>query len=204
MEEITRFWKDSKGSASSWFYFPKEIEPQLVEGIYCFEANNTYIAVVPLTHEHFVVNVDHRIAKKLSPKSGGRFFDRYGLIVFKGQVSGYVLESCEKNNYKSLRNFVSAIRKKNPSDRSGLNANYEVDFTNIGGDKLNMVYQPMGLRCVATINGEQQNWDKHTSGAVYEGPYVKIGNGVMEVTDGREGYRVDFTGNTPKWRKLKF
>lgn len=66
-----------------------------------------------------------------------------------------------------------------------------------------MIYRPAGLRCEATINGQKQNWDDHTAGAVYESPYIKVRDGVMEITDGREGYRVDFTGNLPKWSKLK-
>ena len=203
LEETARFWQESKGSASSWFYFPKEIQPQLIEGIYCFEANRTYIAVVPIANEHFVVNIDQRLAKKLSPKSGGRFFNRYGLIAFTGQVSGYVVECSEKGDYRNLQNFASAIRKKNALDLSRLKRSYEINYTTIHGDKVNMIYRPEGLRCEATINDQKQNWDDHTAGAVYESPYIKVRDGIMEITDGREGYRVDFTGNLPKWSKLK-
>ena len=67
-----------------------------------------------------------------------------------------------------------------------------------------MIYQPAGLRCKATINGKEQDWDNHTKGAVYESPYVKIKNGVMEINDGVDGYRVDFKGDCQDGVKLNF
>lgn len=203
-EEIARFWQESKGSASSWFYFPKELQPQLIDGIYYFEANQTWVAVKPLTSEHSVVNINRELADNLAPKSGGRFFKRYGIIALTGQVSGYVVESAEKKEYKNLEAFVAAINDKTVLDISGLKSNYEIDYTNLRGDKVNMIYQPAGLRCKATINGKEQDWDNHTKGAVYESPYVKIKNGVMEINDGVDGYRVDFKGDWPRWRKTKF
>ena len=204
LKEITEFWQDSKGSASSWFYFPKELQPQFIDGIYFFEANRTLLAVLPLTDKHFIVNVNQELVKKLPAKSGGRFFKRYGVIAFAGQVSGYVIESAEKKNYENLGAFATAVRKKTSLDLSKLKSDYEIHYTTIGGDKVNMSYQPAGLRCKATINGVEQNWNNHTQGAVYDSPYIKVKNGVMEIRDGREGYRVDFTGNLPKWGKTKF
>ena len=203
LEEIADFWNNSKGSASSWFYFPKELQPQLIDGIYYFEANRTFVAVRPLTNQHFVVSPDHKVADKLDPKSGGRFFMHYGIIAFTGQVSGYVIDTAEKKDYKNLEGFAAAIKTKAVLDLSKLKSDFEIDYLTIGGDRVNMTYQPTGLRCKARINNKNQNWDNHTRGAVYESPYVKVKNGVMKISDGEQGYKVDFTGNLPKWSKTK-
>jgi hypothetical protein len=40
------------------------------------------------------------------------------------------------------------------------------------------------------------------SGAIYSGPFVKLANSVLEISDGKEGYAVDFSGDLPVYQNL--
>lgn len=200
ISEVERFWEQSKGSASSWFYFPKELEPKLIDGRYFFEANKILLAVTPIGNESFVLNPADSLTKSLKNRQARKFFERYGLIAFFGQESGYAVEVVEKEEYNSVQDFARALKRRSKLDLGKLNEG-QISYTSVSGDELIMNYNPVGLRCFGTINGEIQDWDNHTNGAIYESPYLSIKEGVMKLSDGTKGYTVDFRGERPVWKK---
>jgi hypothetical protein len=199
-EEIDRFWSESMGSASSWFFYPKELKPVLIQGNYYIEANDVFIAVIPMVKDHVIINPPDEMIKTMKIGAAKKFFDRYALITFFGEVSGFVVEVVEKSDYHSLEDFAQRIRNETRLDLSHF-GDLKIAYTSIYGDELTMDYQPTGLRCKGSINGEIQDWDQLTHGAVYQSPYLNIKNGIMEVTDAEHGYTVDFTGDHPVWKK---
>ncbi|NJN25472.1 MAG: hypothetical protein HC819_05655 [Cyclobacteriaceae bacterium] len=196
---LFRFWQQSAGSASSWFYFPKHLRPLLVDGNYFIETDHTYLAILPIGRQHAVVNPSDDVVQRLGNDAIRKFFERYGVLAFFGQRSGYVLEVVDKSRYGTLEAFAIALKKHCELDLRRLNKS-TVAYHSINGDKLLMQYQPTGLRCKATINGIVQDWDNYTSGAVYDSPYLKVKDGKMHVSDGQSAYVVDFTGDLPIWK----
>jgi hypothetical protein len=191
--ETERFWTESKNSASTWFFFPKELKPVNLNNNYYFEAGNMLIAVIPVLEKGIAVNPPSPSALRNSEAKN--FFTGFGIIVFPGQLSGYVVETGEKKSYGSIEAFDQAIRQK-----TSLKFNPEklqLEYTSLYKDRIIMKYKPTGLRCNAVINGKQQNFDRFTDGAVYQSPYVNIRNGIMKVTDGKNSYTVDFRGDNP-------
>jgi hypothetical protein len=191
--ETERFWTESKNSASTWFFFPKELKPVNLNNNYYFEAGNMLIAVMPLIEKGIVVNPPSPSALRNSEAKS--FFTGFGIIVFPGQVSGYVIETGEKKSYGSIEAFDQAIRQK-----TSLKFNPEklqLEYTSLYKERIIMKYKPTGLRCDAVINGKHQNFNRFTDGAVYQSPYVNIRNGIMKVTDGKNSYTVDFRGDKP-------
>ncbi len=196
-ESISKFWTESTNSASSWFYFPKELVPRIIGGTYFFDAGDAYVAVIPFTKNHFVVNPADAIVKKFTEGDMIKFFKTYGFIAFTGSVSGYVVEVVEKNKYSSIETFASALKKKN---KVKINRQGDVDVQSIHGDTLKLVYQPTGLRCRGYVNGVERDWNNYTNGAVYVSPYVDVKDGIMKISDGKESFEVDFTGDLPVYK----
>jgi hypothetical protein len=199
-EDLVRFWNESKGSASTWFFFPKELSPTLKNDVFYIEANNTFVAVMSLTKDHFVVNPSMEVVDQIKDRSARRFFSRYGLISFAGKYSGYVVEAVEKGDFDALEDFIDSVEKKTRLKNS-LSKKLNIKYHSSYGDEMELHYQPTGLRCKGIINGVEQDWDNHTSGGVYQSPYVSVKNGIMKVSDGKEGYTVDFNGSTPYWQR---
>jgi hypothetical protein len=196
--EIVRFWKESIGSASSWFYFPRKVNPVLKNDNYFLETESVFIAVLPLSKSSFVVNPSDEIVAQLPANGGKGFFSGYGLIAFPGQQSGYVVEVVEKKDFKSMEDFAIQLKRKARLKVSNAEP-FIINFHSMYGDKFEMQYQAGGLRCKGIINGEVQDWDRHTDGATYSSPYVTVKEGMMQVSDGRQSYVVDFTGEHPVW-----
>ena len=198
-EDVQGFWYNSKGSASSWFYFPKQLKPQLINGVYFIEAHNTLLAVNPLFDDHYTINPDQQVIAQLKDRQAKKFFEGYGLIVFPGLQSGYVVEIVEKDQFKTIETFAKHYHKKTKLDLSEISSN-QISYKSLNGDRTQMQYVSYGLRCKGIINGKKQSWDDFTGGAVYKSPYLSIKDGIMQVSDGEDGYVVDFTGSKPVWK----
>ncbi len=199
-DEVARFWMESQGAATSWFYFPRQLNPILIDGVYFIEANETYLAIIPLTKDHFILNPSEELVDKLEDGQATKFFSSYGLISFSGQVSGYIVELSEKRYHQSLHDFSLQV-KRNSKVQFSKAKKIELTYTSQYGDFLEMIYQPTALRSQAFINGHFQDWDNFTEGAVYDSKTIKVKNGIMEVADDTDGYRVDFTGDFPVWMR---
>ena len=194
--EMERFWQRSKGSASSWFFFPNRLTPVVRNGNYFFEANEMFLAVLPLAGGSYTVmpSAEYHHAGNSEAQ---KFFRDYSLIVIPGQVSGYIVETAEKSRFGSLDLFIRSVTKQTRPVVKTQKNQPVVTYTSLGGERMEMHYQPGGLRCIARLNGKLQNWNDFSGGAAYDSPYLKIKDGMMEVTNGKEGYRIDFTGDYP-------
>jgi len=201
-DEIDRFWNESKGSASSWFWYPRQLKPVQHDGKFFIEAGELFVAVIPVSGYGTIVSLPDTDLQP-SNSEAMKFFRDYSLLVFPGQISGYIVETGEKSVYGALSEFRKAIQVKTSIDCSKLEQKLELTYRSLGSDQLKMVYRPEGLRCKGFINGKEQNWDGFTNGAVYESPYLKIKQGIMQVTDGKSGYTVNFTGSRPVYTTLK-
>ncbi len=197
--EIERFWNESKGSATSWFYYPKNLSPVEKDGIFFLETETMLMAVVPISKGGFVWAP--KIAKN-GNSEWHKFFKDYSIIAFPGEVSGYVVETAEKSSYGSIDNFCQALLRKTNLDLSKLSQDKEIIYTSLYGEKLRMVYNPNGLSCSAWINGKKQDWTNHTNGAVYDSPFLKVKNGMMKVSDGKNAYEIDFRKEKPDFKVL--
>ena len=189
------FWEHSRDMAATWFFYPNTLQPILQNGHYYFEANNTLVAVIPLSGPAVVVSPDRSVVEQMN---GGaqRFFANHQVLAFPGEMSGYIVETGERSAYESLSAFAEAVTQ---NTRTSLE-NLTVDYQSLAGDHIVMQYFPEGLRSQVTINGEWADWDVYTDGAVYISPYVHVKEGVMTISNGRESYTVDFTGEWPEYR----
>jgi len=194
--EIERFWKESKNSASTWFYYPKELKAQNLNGRIYFETENMLLAIIPLNEMLCEVSVKN--PSDFKNKEAQKFFNDYSLFAFAGEVSGYIVETAEKSKFKSINEFDNYLSQTTKLTFDS--ENREIEYISAYGDKINFLYNPVGLRCDAQINGEKQNFDNFTNGAVYQSPYLTIKNGIMKVSDGKSSYQVEFKGNIPVFR----
>ena len=194
--ELERFWNESIGSASTWFIYPASLTPVFINGIWYLEAGNTLLALIPLTEKSYTVTPAINREMKLS-RDVYNFFKDYHVIVFSGEISGFVLEAAEQ------RGSLDVFRQKVESQSQLKQSKGKIVYKTLRNDVAEMLYQPNGLRCKGIINGKEQKWDQHTKGAVYQSPYVRIKNGIMQVSDGNEGYEVDFRGGRPRYRPIK-
>jgi len=196
------FYNGNQGSASSWLYYPKSLTPEWHEGKWFFKANQTFVAVVPLTDTSYTIAPKETIREGITGKAA-KFFNDYSILVFPGQKSGYVIETGEYSTYKTMENFKNEMSKKKRIDKSKFKEKLILDYVTLEKDAMQMKYAPYSLRCKGWINGVALNWDNFTNNAVYDGRYIKVKNGKMWVNNGKEGYTVEFKKGRPVWKNYK-
>lgn len=195
-ETYNDFWNNSSKMACSWFFYPSRIEPRKIDGNWYFEANNTFVAVIPLSRNVAVIAPEKQLVGQLD-RGAERFFNSYHILAFDGDISGFIVETGEKPDYLTLENFSQSVTEKTKTRQRRL----VVEHTSLSGDQINMQYFPQGFRPRATINGEIQDWDNYTDGAVYLSPYLEVKEGVMKLSNGVNFYTIDFRGELPVYHQ---
>ncbi|MBD3315150.1 MAG: hypothetical protein GF344_05140 [Chitinivibrionales bacterium] len=196
-EEFRAFFDKAARSAASWLFVPKDL-CLLHEGGRAFiEAHKTLIAVHSLTGTFDLLQPPENPPDGDNNAANGlfRFFDRYAVLVSSGNFSGYVLEAAEKSDYATLDNFAAAVKDATGLSTIDFDVHGRVAYHSLKGDRIELTYDPTGLRAAGAINGKPIDYDNWADGAVYESPYVRIKDGIMSITDGIEGYKMDFTGD---------
>jgi hypothetical protein len=134
--------------------------------------------------------------------SAANYFKDYHLLHFPGEVSGYIVETGEKRDYGNIENFHASLLAKTHVNKDKLSEELKVTYKTLQKEQLIMEYVPEKLRCKASINGKKIIWDQLTDGAVYESPFLKVKDGRMEISNGREGYIVEFYNDIPVWKEI--
>ncbi|MDZ7376056.1 MAG: hypothetical protein ONB13_05500 [candidate division KSB1 bacterium] len=200
--DLERFWFENKGAACSWFYYPVGLEPKMIDSVFYFEAGGLLLAVIPLTPNHQVVAPTATIVVNTSEEVQ-HFFHDYRILSFPGPISGFIVETGEKSDYGSMAAFAQAIQTRTRLDTSQLRRMHRLSYRSLYGDDIRMTYRGQGLRCDAIINGKKPDWDHYTGGAVYESPYLRIKNGTMWLSDGKEAYIVKILRDRIQWRRAR-
>ncbi len=198
---LNDFFYNSMGNAGSWFYYPNQLQPVQKGTIWLFDAGNIYLAVIPLTEKSFNIHPGPELAAQMD-KQASRFFTDYSILVFPDTLSGYIVETGEREQYGTLSNFWSAIKKKTTIDKSRLKSQRLLQYRSLFGQNLLMQYNSVGLRCQASIDGEPIDWDHFTEGMVYQSPYLSIGKGKFKISNGSDGYQVEFKNGLPVYSRF--
>jgi hypothetical protein len=186
------FWNNSKEMACTWFFYPAALTPVYKNGHWLFDAGNTYIAIIPLSKNTTLISPEKHLVEEMdvNPRN---FFTSYHTLVFHGKVSGYIVETAERKDYTSIDQFSIDVARKTKTRHKDL----DVMHTTLAGDEIRMQYFPQGLRPVASINNNWIDWENFTDGAVYISPYVSVKDGIMQISNGKDSYSIDFTEDLP-------
>lgn len=203
-ESVEQFWRQKTRSAASWLWIPKSAdEKKWIGRQLLVRLNQTLVAVTPLTDAHFTVDLPPDELEKIGNRGLRQSLEEYELLVVAGELSGYVLETVEAAGYASLDAFAEALSRNTSLDTARLASRLTLGYQSIYGDRLEMRYNPRGLKAEVRIDGKKLDFEHWANGGVYDSPFLKVKEGVLEVTDGREGYRVDFRGKSPVYEVLK-
>ena len=202
-DSLGAFFQRAKYQAATWLFVPRAVNKIMErEGKIFVDADSAYVAVTPSTANYYWLDAGTEAieAASLVDKRAAKLIDNH-ILVIPGEFSAYALEVHEKEAFGSLEDFANAMRTK---------ASFSVDlkkqqlqYQTTSGTALRMQYQPEGLRCTGSINGQALDFTDWANGGGYQSPYVIIGNGKMMLTDGQQGYTVDYSSLAPVYQELK-
>ncbi len=154
------------------------------------EAGDTYLLVRPLG-QWFWVEVPSSDTAFFAQKDTRHTLARYSILVCGGRASGYVLDAVEKSRYRDWGDFKEKADQGTRLDWSSFTKNGSLTYRSLYGSRLKMKYRPDGLRADGWIDGKPLDYDHWADRGLYDSPYLKIKNGRMTVTDGRETFTIN-------------
>lgn len=202
-DSLGDFFQRAKYQAATWLFVPRAVSEILEkDGKIFVDADSAYVAVTPTTVDYYWLDVEDEEIQAAIPieKRAAKLLDNHVLVV-PGAFSGYALEVHEKEAFGSLKDFANAIGAK-----SNLSVNVkaqQLQYQTAAGDALFMQYQPESLRCTGSINGQTLDFTDWADGGAYQSPYISTGKGKMKLTDGQQGYMVDYSSLTPVYQELE-
>jgi hypothetical protein len=189
-----------------FFSLPKEVEQPSRHGKwYIVSAGKTYLALLPLTDDAELARTElspkqkTRNAKRVEKGRPPRYV-RNDIIKLNGPNTGWVLVTGDASTYDSPEAFTASLKQRKV-DTSGWPNEGQVSFVTPDGRKTHVSYQKDKDRPAVVIDGKAVDYDRWD--AVYAGPYIRQDNGVLTVTDGKDGFVVDFSGEKPVYKPWK-
>ncbi|MEM1138067.1 MAG: hypothetical protein AAGI07_19710, partial [Bacteroidota bacterium] len=184
-------------SATTWLYLPKVAEVYTKnEQDYFFACGESYIAVKCLQQAH-IVKPEKEVIEQISKRAVKARLETHNILISPGEVSGFAIEVASKADFKNLQAFSKSIK-----GNIKLSSN-ELDYQSSNGNLLKLHYQKNGLRAKGSINGEALDYEKWADGGVYKSPYVSLKNSKLSISDGKEGYSIEWKNGLPVYKTLK-
>ncbi|WKN42575.1 hypothetical protein [Tunicatimonas pelagia] len=197
------FLQQAKYQAATWLFVPEQVNRvQEQDGRIFIDVGSAFVAVSPFSPNYYWLDAKANDVQEVeaTEKKAKHLYDNQVLVV-PGMFSGYALEVVEKKDYTDFSEFISSVIQQT---QIRVNTNHQtVQYQPLSGTSLEMRYQANELRCTGSIDGKPLKFENWTSNGGYESPYITTGNGKMTITDGKEGYSVDYSKFNPVYKKLK-
>lgn len=199
VKSLVEFMNDSKNMLGSWLFIPNNVDTMIWENNnFYMKANDTYVYVHAIGKKLSVLHPD--IVKTKTIPRLLNIFEQYQVIIVQDELSGFIFDTGERNVHGSFEAFISAVNENSLVDKSMLQKKKMIQYKSIYGEQLMMTYQNDGLRAKGSINNKEIDYDNWNDGAVYDSPYVTIKDGIMKLSDGKNGYSVNFFGEKLEYK----
>lgn len=168
-------------TAEQFTYFTTPVEPVKQDNMWLMHTGSTFVAVIPLTS-----TAEQTIL-------GGKI----KALKFPGRRSGWIMVAGDTDSHKGVQEFAAAVRNLK-HDSSSWESEMKVAINVPGGTSLTMKYAQDAQKADAWIDGRKVDL---SGWPVYDGPFVQQRNGILTVTDGKERFTIDFSGDMPVYRE---
>jgi len=192
-KDLQAYFDRARTTAATWLFLPKDpaavVRPPDASGRIVIEAPDTWVIITPISASGGPFWVES--AGGSEGTAASRLLEHYRLLVMPGFPAGFAIEALERSQFATVP----------PARADSLSlVGDTATYRSHAGDHLVLDYQPTELRPRAVINAQPVDWSIWADGGVYESPYLKIKDGRMWVSDGREAYTMEFTGAVPVWQ----
>jgi hypothetical protein len=197
---------DDQEPAYAFFTLPAGATRPRRQGRWWFiQANKTYLAIhslggeghlgeTTLTEGQKTANAGE-VAKGRTPRNKPE-----PILIFPGRKTGFVVETADVTTYATLDAFAKAVTANTAPDTAAMADKLAVKYRTLAGKAVEMRFDEDARQPAVSIDGKAvsyENWP------VYDSPYLKLDKGVLTVNDGKEGFVVDCSGQTPVYKPWK-
>ncbi len=165
---------------------------------YVMQAGNTFVAVRPFTDSEIGLppisekqkdSNEKDVARGKKPKHG-----QVSVLRIKGDKTGFVVETSDTDIHADKKAFIESLGKtKLDLTSMGLGV---VSYTNPSGEVIGVQHRPDKSSPLVKIDGKE--WSINYP--VYSGPFIEQKDGILKVSDGKDSFTIDFSGDMPVYQ----
>lgn len=123
--------------------------------------------------------------------------DGYRRLAIEGDTIGAAVEVGAAGEYGAFDDFIRRVSEADLNTQE-LARGKRVHYRSTRGHGLEIRHNPSDWRPHASVNGATLEYDEWP---ICESPYLACRDGVMDVNDGRDGFRVDWRGDLPEYER---
>lgn len=181
----------------SFFNLPTDTQavshPVLYHGWYFVQADSAFLALHPVVNDTNQIEYISQYVPRNQAYSTRRFY-------FYGKQVGYILQLGDMDTYGSIQDFMDEVTERCIVDTSEFSDQSKLTFTSLEGKRITLKYNMRQDHGDVWINGEAvdfSDWE------IYEGPVLRQYNNSLHVSDGVNGFEIDFSGDLPVYRDVR-
>jgi len=201
-KEIAAYLKNSKYSAATWLFIPKEAFVQKRNDSHFFiSCGDAYLSVISVGNA-FMLEIGEEVLSLLDNRRLKARFSHSNILLCKQskndfESSGFAIEVFNKDDFEDLTQLQDNFKGE-------LSQNFsQFTYKAHKANTIEIEYQSTGLRAKGKINNKRIDYSKWADGGVYKSPYVQLKNGLLQINDGKAGYTVEWKDNLPVYRPMK-
>ena len=175
-------WPDDEEAAYTFFSYPDDLEPEVIEGWQVFKTANAVVAVKPVSATGIVEKASETLSKGRNQK----------MLRFpsKDQQSGFLVWVENSDIVEKLGTVVVEYNSSEATVRVDSPNLHEIDFTFNPAENSRHGFYAADVR----IDGEIVDL---SAWKIFGGPLLQQTPGVLTVSDGQNSFTVDFSGELP-------
>jgi hypothetical protein len=120
-------------------------------------------------------------------------------LYFHGARSGFILQLAHRQQFDSVKAFAKALQQCKVKKSEYL-TDQRVEYTTLSGRAIDMQYNPRADYALVHVDDKAVDLD---SWQLYESPYITCENSIMTVSNGNQGYVIDFRDDLPVYSELQ-
>lgn len=191
---------DDEPADYTFVSLPDGITPEKLGKRWVFRMGKAWVCVVPFGKMSEIGEIElnpKEVAARNKSSAAGKTLEPLPRIIrISGRPSGFAIIAAEAADFSDAAAFAKWTERTYEFDDSHFVRDLSVGVRIEGKEAITVAHEAgAGMARTTGIAAP--------SGPVYSGPFVKLDKSVLEVSDGKDGYAVDFSGQLPVYRTLK-
>ncbi len=178
---------------------PDGVKPERIGDRWIFRMGDAWACVVPFGGKSEIgapdMNPKEIASREKAASKGETPPPLPPILKIFGRPSGFAVIAAEGKDFQDPAAFAKWSEENYQFDTKKFRGDVEVGVAIKG-------MEPIVVRHDAQSGIAQTTGIKPPGGAIYSGPFVKLDKCLLEVSDGKSGYAVDFSGDLPVYRAL--
>jgi len=177
-----------------------EDSPKQLGDWWVWKTGDVWVAAYPLGGKATIAQSEPTKRDLKRAQRSGNAFQGHPILKIEGRKVGFLLQPIPAREVADEAALKAILEKMNVQDSKFL-SDLSVTATSREGTKLEMSYDPQGGSVAkVAIDGKSHQL---SSSKVMDSPYVQLENSILQVSDGKEGFQIDMSGELPVYTALE-